>query len=174
VTGLFWEPTLPLSVREVIGEAGASLLPQIGRTPEPKRRGAFIVSGEQTAALGAERGNAIWSTGFSPMAKFWLVGVETILCLKKKRPGLFGWGTRVLSQLEQPFFWLTVLFNDSLDLPVGQVNGPCVHPGVTSVLPLCLGRRRDVRADDAIFHTLFTADSRNKVLNSGNRGACPP
>jgi hypothetical protein len=27
---------------------------------------SFIVSSEQTAALGAERGNAIWSVGFSP------------------------------------------------------------------------------------------------------------
>ena len=75
---MFSEPTLPLIVREVIREAGASLLPQIGRTPEPKHRRAFIVSGEQTAALGAERGNAIWSMGFSPNGEI-LAGGQSLV-----------------------------------------------------------------------------------------------
>jgi hypothetical protein len=32
-----------------------------------------------------------------------------------------------LNSPEQPFFLLTVLFNDSLDLSGGEVNGPCVQ-----------------------------------------------
>jgi hypothetical protein len=101
------------------------------------------------------------------MAKFRLTGDETILCLKKKRPVLFACGTRVLSEPEPPFLWLTVLFNDSLDLPVGQLNGPCVHLGSRRcyLCTLVVGVRSAQTMQ--FFHTLFPGDSRNKVLNSG-------
>jgi hypothetical protein len=142
------------------------------QSPSTAERSSYPASKQRPSGLNAAMRYGAWASVL--MAKFWLVGVEIILCLHKKRPGLVPCGTRVLSEPEPPFLWLTVQFNDSLDLPVGQVNGPGVHPGVTSVLPLCLGRRRDVRADYRIFHTLFTADSRNEVLNCRNRGACPP
>lgn len=43
--GLFGKPTLPFIVRQVLSEAGAGLVSQIARTPEPKRSGMFVVSG---------------------------------------------------------------------------------------------------------------------------------
>src|SRR6266576_6260566 len=42
---LLGKPTLPFIVRQVASEPSTGLVSQIVRTPEPKRRGAFVVPG---------------------------------------------------------------------------------------------------------------------------------
>ncbi len=42
---LFGKPTLPFLARQVASETGTGLVSQIVRTPEPKRRGVFVVPG---------------------------------------------------------------------------------------------------------------------------------
>jgi hypothetical protein len=74
-------------------------------------------------------GSAIWSLGFSPNGEILAGGRQDNSLPQEKASRTVRLWTRVLSEPEPPFLWLTVLFNDSLDLPVGQVNGPCVHLG---------------------------------------------
>jgi len=50
----FGKPMLPFSLRQVVSEPGASSVSQIVRTPQPKRGGPFVVSGEHLAAIGTE------------------------------------------------------------------------------------------------------------------------
>src|SRR5215471_568893 len=54
--GLSRKPMHPFLAGQVASEAGAGLVSQIGRTPEPKGGKAFTVSGEQITPVGTKRG----------------------------------------------------------------------------------------------------------------------
>ena len=59
----------PFIAGQVASEAGAGLVSQIVRTPEPQRGNALVVSGEQITAVGAEcSGTQIAHIGKLPQA----------------------------------------------------------------------------------------------------------